>query len=57
MTIVCSGCKKIMGHNGVRGGLVSHSICRDCWIKLYPEIPIDETMDAEWKALEALNGP
>lgn len=56
MTIVCSGCKKVMGQVGAPGGLASHSICRACWILLYPEFPVDATMDAEWKKLEEQNG-
>ena len=56
MTIVCSGCHKIMGQIGNSGGLVSHSICKACWSRLYPEIPIDATMEAEWKKLEEQNG-
>ena len=56
MTIVCAGCKKVMGEAGAPGGLVSHSICRGCWAKLYPEFPVDATMDAEWTKLEEQNG-
>jgi hypothetical protein len=45
-----------MGQVGAPGGLASHSICRACWILLYPEFPVDATMDAEWKKLEEQNG-
>jgi hypothetical protein len=56
MRIVCSGCKKLMGHKPGPGNLPSHSICRDCLPKLYPEIPIFPEVEKEWKELEAQDG-
>jgi hypothetical protein len=52
MTVMCSGCKVIMGRKTGDGTLVSHSICRKCWAKLYPGMPVFPEVEAEWRIYE-----
>lgn len=52
MTYICSGCRKNMGQKPGDPGKISHSICRECWPKLYPGVPVFPEVEAEWRLLE-----
>ncbi len=48
LKIVCMYCEKDMGEKdgkGVEG--TSHSICRECWEKYYPQWPYPEELEGK----------
>jgi hypothetical protein len=52
MMVQCSGCHVVMGRNDGDETKASHSICRKCWAKLYPGMPVFPEVEAEWRTLE-----